>query len=86
MAETLRDAVGGIPEASWTDSDGRQWSSNEILTTWSQDGLRQPVDFGENQFGMTTIRSAESGGKTILTMLGPSGPDIAPEPAVQPAE
>lgn len=84
MAETLQEAVAGIPEASWTSSDGTQLSSREILSQWPQDKLQEPVDFGEDRFGMTTIRSRA--GETILTMLGPTGPDIPSEPPVAPAE
>lgn len=79
MAETLKTAVEGIPEASWTSSDGTQLTSQEVLTQWRPEKLQQPVQFGEDQMGMTTIRSTDNG-ETLLTMLGPSGPDVLPSP------
>lgn len=79
MAETLKSAVEGIPEASWTGSDGTAWSSKEILSQWSQEQLQQPVEMGEDQRGMTTVRAAGSG-ETLLTMEEPSGPDIPAPP------
>lgn len=79
VAETLKTAVEGIPEASWTTSDGTQVTSQEIVSQWPAERLQQPVEFGEDQLGMTTIRALSSG-EPLLTMLGPSGPDILPSP------
>lgn len=79
MAETLKMAIEGIPEASWTSSDGTQLTSQEVLSQWPAEKLQQPVLFGEDQMGMTTIRSTDNG-ETLLTMLGSSGPDILPSP------
>jgi hypothetical protein len=79
MAQTLQSAVEGIPEAAWTSSDGTELTSQQVLSQWPAERLQQPVEFGEDQMGMTTIR-AQANGETILTMLGPSGPDVLPPP------
>lgn len=78
MAQTLKSAVEAIPEASWTSDDGTQLTSQQILDQWPAERLQQPVEYGEDQMGMTTIRA--QGGETLLTMLGPSGPDVLPPP------
>lgn len=78
MAETLKTAVEGIPEASWTSNDGTELTSQQVVANWPADKLAQPVEFGEDQMGMTTIRAA--GGETLLTMSQPSGPDIPAPP------
>jgi hypothetical protein len=79
MAQTLKSAVEGVPEAAWTSSDGTELTSQQVLSQWPAERLQQPVEFGEDQTGMTTIR-AQGNGETILTMLGPSGPDVLPPP------
>ncbi len=79
MAESLKSAVEGIPEASWSSSDGTAWNSQEILSQWPEEKLQQSVEMGEDQMGMTTIRT-KNGGETLLTMQQPSGPDVPTPP------
>lgn len=86
---TLKQAVEGVPNASWTDSSGELWSSQEVASQWSKDTLQQPVVWGETEFGRPTIREAGNDGqpgKTLLTMEPPSGADLPSPPAVEPEE
>lgn len=82
VAESLRQAVEAVPEASWTTSNGEQLTSREIINQWPAERLQQSVEYGEDEMGMTTIR-AQGGGQILLTMLGPSGPDILPPPVTR---
>jgi hypothetical protein len=78
---TVRTAVGGEPEAQWADPAGQLWSTDEVLGQWPQDQLNAPAGWAEGALGMPAVTS---GGKTILTMVPPTGLDIPDEPVVEP--
>lgn len=78
---TVRTAVGGEPEATWTDASGQLWKTNEILSQWSQDQLNARAGWAEGAMGMPAVTSE---GKTVLTMLPPTGQDIPNVPVVEP--
>lgn len=78
---TVRGAVGGEPEAQWSDSGGQLWTSKDILSQWSQDQLNAPAGWAEGAMGMPAVTS---GGQTILTMVPPTGEDIPDVSVVEP--
>lgn len=78
---TVRTAVGGEPEAQWADADGQVWTTGEVLSQWSQDQLNAPAGWAEGALGMPAVTS---GGKTLLTMLPPTGMDLPDQPVVEP--
>jgi hypothetical protein len=80
---TVRTAVSGEPEAQWTDASGQLWTTDEILSQWSQDQLNAPAGWAEGAMGMPAVTSQ---GKTVLTMLPPTGQDIPDVPVVEPEE
>lgn len=79
--ETLKEAVEGVPEASWTDSQGQLWTTQDILNQWPADRLSQPVDWGEDKEGNTEVRTMGHDGKPVLTMTPQAGWDVTePQP------
>jgi hypothetical protein len=78
---TVRTAVSGEPEAQWTDSAGQVWTTDEVLSQWPQDQLDAKAGWAEGALGMPAITS---GGKTLLTMLPPTGMSIPDVPVVEP--
>jgi hypothetical protein len=85
---TLRQAVEGVPNASWSDSDGGLWTTEEIVSQWDSGELNQPVTWGEDETGTNVIRVATEGGsgKILLTMEPATGWDIPSPPAAEPAD
>jgi hypothetical protein len=53
------------------------------LSQWSQDQLNAPAGWAEGAMGMPAVTSQ---GKTVLTMLPPTGQDIPDVPVVEPEE
>ena len=86
--ETLRQAVGGIPNASWVDSSGQLWTEQEIMSQWSDQQLDQPVIVDEDVNGNPVIRAREANGHPGQVLLSMSeneaGSEIPDEPVVRP--
>lgn len=85
--ETLRQAVASIPSASWSDESGEWIDSHEILGSWTEEQLNQPVVVGEDDNGMTAILALNPDGRegrVLLTMVPPGGADLPPTPSVVP--
>lgn len=80
---TVRTAVGGEPEAQWTDPEGQLWTSDEVLSQWPEDRLNAPAGWAEGALGMPAVTSQ---GHTVLTMLPPDGSDLSDVPVVEPEE
>jgi hypothetical protein len=78
---TVRTAVAGEPEATWSDADGQIWETNEILSQWPQERLNAPAGWAEGAMGMPAVTSE---GKTVLTMVPPTGEEIPDVPVVEP--
>ena len=71
--ETLKEAVEGVPEASWTDDQGQIWTAHDILSQWPAEKLNQPVDWGEDEEGNPEIRTQGKDGTPVLTMTPQAG-------------
>lgn len=78
---TIRTAVAGEPTAQWTDSSGQLWTTNEVLSQWPPEQLDAPAGWAEGAMGMPAVTSE---GKTVLTMVPPTGLDIPDVPVVEP--
>lgn len=72
---TLRDAIESVPEAEWVDSDGTLYTMQDILDSYSQQQLSQPVVWCEGELGEQQICAGEDEGRpdnVLLTMAPPS--------------
>jgi hypothetical protein len=75
QATTLRDAIEAVPEAEWVDSRGTLLTMNDLLTSYSEEQLAQPVAWCEDDLGEQQIcaRADDGGtGEVLLTMAPPN--------------
>jgi hypothetical protein len=82
---TLKDALEGFLEGSWSDDKGEWWSSRQILEQWPDERLSQPVEVVEDREGYPEIRQGESGrGPVLLRFTPPSDTKVSLEPSTIP--